>query len=198
MIIFGYATNRLNPISITQTTTTLKMDLDTETHFTLAYFIGFMLESICYGKHPPTMAFGSGTNLYAPSYIGIYCMIFAAFVRMRLKRTNNGSKALLYLITASFLACTAFIAVDVSASQTDASMGVIAASNTLYTCNDLILQVILVNFLTYVSVSTNDTSGFLFSIKIYRCWIMWRQPWVMVVPVLLTLAFLGDNLHNLN
>ena len=126
-------------------------------------------------------------------------MIFAAFVRMRLKRTNNGSKALLYLITASFIACTASLAVDVSAKQTDASMGVIAATNTLYICNDLILQVILVNFLTYDSVSTNDTSGFLFSIKIYRCWIMWpRQPWVMVVPILLTVAFLGDNLHNLN
>ena len=91
-------------------------------------------------------------------------MIFAAFVRMRLKRTNNGSKALLYLITANFIACTAQLAVNVSVSQTDASMGVIAASNTLYTCNDLILHLILVNFLTYNSVSTNDASGFPFSI----------------------------------
>ena len=168
-------------INITQTTTTLKMNLGTELHFTLDYFIGFMLESICYGKHCPTTALGSGTNLYAPSYIlGIYCMIFAAFVRMRLKRTNNGSKALLYLITANFIACTAHLAVDVTATQANASLGVMSASDALYMCNDLILQVILVNFLTYDQVSTNDASGFSFSIQIYRCRIMWRQPWVIL------------------
>ena len=33
--------------------------------------------------------------------------------------------------------------------------------------------------------------AFLFFIKIYRCWIMWHQPWVMVVPILLTLGFLS-------
>ena len=127
------------------------MNLGTELQCTLAYFIGFMLESIYYGKHPsrPTREFGSDPNLYAPSYIGIYCMIFAAFVRMRLKRTNNGSKALLYLITANFIACTAHLAVDVTTTQSNASLGVITASDALYICNDLILQVILVNFLTY-------------------------------------------------
>ena len=112
----------------------------------------------------PTTAFGSDTNLYAPSYIGIYCVIYVAFVRMRLKRSNNnGSKALLYLITASFIACTAHLAVDVTATQTNASIRKFFASNALYICNDLILQVILVNFLTYDSVSTNDASGFPFS-----------------------------------
>ena len=174
------------------------MNLCTELQFNFAFFIGFILKSICYGKHCPTTAFGSDTNLYAPSYIGIYCMIFAAFVRMRLKRTNNGSKALLYLITANFIVCTAHLAVDVTTTQSNRSLGVITASDALYICNDLILQVILVSFLTYDSVSTSDASGFPFSIQIYRCWIMWRQPWVMVVPILLTVAFLGDNLHNLN
>ena len=190
-------TNRLNPISITRNTTIHSMDLGIELQFTLACFIGFILESICYGKHPPTTASGSDPNLYAPSYIGIYCVIYAAFVRMRLKRTNNGSKALLYLSTANFIACTASLAVDATAHQTNPSTGVIAASNTLYMCNDLILQAILVNFLTYDTISTNDASGFPFS-KIYRCWIMWRQPWIMVVPILLTFAFLGVNLHNLH
>ena len=174
------------------------MKPDTVLQFFLGSLIGFMLESICFGKHCPTTAFGSDTNLYAPSHIGIYCVMYSAFVRIRLKRTNNRSKALLYLITANFIVCTAHLAVDVTAQQTDPSLGVFFASNTLYICNDLILQVILVNFLTYDSVSTNDASGFPFSIKIYRCWIMWHRPWVMVVPILLTLAFLGANLSNLN
>ena len=174
------------------------MDLGIELQYDLASFIGFMLENICYGKHRPTTAFGSDPNLYAPSCIGIYCVIFAAFVRMRLKRTNNGSKTLLYLITANFIVCTAYLAVDVPKSQMNASLEVIFASNALYTCSDLILQIILVNFLTYDSSFTNDASGYPFSIQIYRCWIMWRQPWVMVFPILLTLAFLGDNLHNLH
>ena len=30
------------------------MNLGTELQYTLASFIGFMLESICYGKHRPT------------------------------------------------------------------------------------------------------------------------------------------------
>ena len=171
------------------------MNLCTELQFNFAFFIGFILESICYGKHCPTTAFGSDSNLYAPSYIGIYCVIYAAFVRMRLKKTNYGPKALLYLITANFIACTAHLVVEAITSRTNASIGVFSASNALYICNDLILQVILVNFLTYDSVSTNDTSGFPFSIKIYRCWMMWRQRWIMVIPILLTLAFLGANLH---
>ena len=80
--------------------------------------------------------------------VGIYCMIFAAFVKIRLKKTNSGSKALLYLIIANFIACTAFIAVDVSASQTNASFGLVFVENVLYMCIDLFSQIILVNFLT--------------------------------------------------
>ena len=33
--------------------------------------------------------------------------------------------------------------------------------------------------------------------KLYRCWIMWRQPLVMVIPCLLSLAFLGAYLRKL-
>ena len=136
------------------------MNLGTELQYPLASFIGFMLESIFYGKHRPPTVLGSVTDLKA-RLIGIYCMIFAAFVRIRLKR-NNGSKALLYLVTADFIASTAFLAVDVTASQANPSIGVITASNTLYTCIDLISQIILVNFLTYDLVSTTDASGFSF------------------------------------
>jgi hypothetical protein len=126
-------------------------------------------------------------------------MIFAAFIRIRLKRKHDGSTALLYLVTANFIACSAYLAVDVTASQSIASLGVVFASNVLYTCVDFISQGILVTGeFSYISVHTTDASGFPFSIKIYRCWIIWRQPWVMVVPILLTLAFLGANLPNLN
>ena len=89
-------------------------------------------------------------------------MIFAAFVRIELKRTNNGSKVLLYLITADFIACTAFIAVDVAARQSNVSLGWVCVSNALYVCVDLVSQVTMVNFLTYDSVSTTDASGFPF------------------------------------
>ena len=88
-------------------------------------------------------------------------MIFAAFVKIRLKR-NNGSKALLYLVTADFIVSTAYLAVDVTANEEIESVGVMTASNTLYACIDLISQIILVNFLTYDLVSTTDASGFPF------------------------------------
>ena len=31
--------------------------------------------------------------------------------------------------------------------------------------------------------------------KLYRCWIMWLQPLVMVIPCLLSLAFIGADLQ---
>ena len=82
---------------------------------------------------------------------GIYLVIFSAFVRIRLKTTINGSKILLYLVTANFIACTAYLAVDVIANQTVVSSRVILASNALYTCVDFISQLILVNFHTIQS-----------------------------------------------
>ena len=89
-------------------------------------------------------------------------MIFAAFLRIRLKRTNSGSKALLFLVTANFIACTAFIAVDVTASQTNASLGLAFAANVIYMIIDLISQTILVNILSYIrfSLPLTDASGF--------------------------------------
>ena len=81
--------------------------------------------------------------------IGIYCMIFAAFVRIQLKRTSNKSKPLLYLVTANFVACTAYLAVDVIATRSDVCIEVSTVSNALYSCINLTSQVILVNSLTY-------------------------------------------------
>ena len=33
--------------------------------------------------------------------------------------------------------------------------------------------------------------------KLYRCWIIWRQPLVMIIPCFSSLAFLGASLHKL-
>jgi hypothetical protein len=84
-------------------------------------------------------------------------VIFAAFVRIHHKR--NGSKAvLLYLVAANFIACTAYLAVDITAYQTKA-LGWLLASNALYSYIDFISQVILVNFLSYGdSVPTTDAA----------------------------------------
>ena len=127
------------------------MNLGTELQFTLAYFISFILQSIFYGKRLPTKAFGSELT-FKCRVIGIYFMIFAAFVRIQYKRRNsNGplpvAKAfLVYLVSANFFACTAYLAVDITAYRTQA-LAWILASNALYTCIDFISQVILVNFL---------------------------------------------------
>ena len=181
------------------------MSLNSVFEFDLPSLIGFMLESICYGKHRPTESTTILRRHFAQAlifkrrFIGIYSVIFAAFIRIRLKRKNNGSKALLYLVTINFIACTAYLALDVSSSQMDISFGLTMASNALHTTIDFISQVILVNFFLHtisVSESTTgtDATDFPSLIKIYRCWIMWRKPWVMAVPMLLTLTFLGANL----
>ena len=125
------------------------MKIDTELQYPLASFIGFMLESICYGKNRSPIE----TLTIKRRPVGIYCMIFAAYVRIQLKRKHNGSKAtVLYLITANFIVCTAYLAVDVIANQANVSLGVLLASNSLYICVDFISQGILVNFFTNDSV----------------------------------------------
>ena len=35
------------------------------------------------------------------------------------------------------------------------------------------------------------THSFSVQIKIYRCWVMWRQPWIVFAPAIITLACLG-------
>ena len=61
-------------------------------------------------------------------------------------------------------------------------------NNALYTAIDFISQLILVSVLKYNSFSVNFLP---FRMKLYRCWIMWCQPLVMVIPCLLSLGFLG-------
>ena len=124
-------------------------------------------------------------------------MIFAAFIRIRLKR-NNGSKALLYLVTADFIVSTAFLALDVTASQVSATLLVITASNALYTCTDLISQIILVNFFTYI-VSTTDASGFSFlNIDIPMLDRLAPTMDYGCPDPVITCIFRYTNLHNLN
>ena len=120
------------------------MNLTSVLEYSLPFIIGFMLECICYGKHRPTTAFDSDTD----RLIGIYSVIFAAFIRIRLKRhrEDNGSRTLLYLVTANFIACTAYLALDLIVCTTNPSIGEELASNTLYTCIDFISQLTLVNY----------------------------------------------------
>ena len=96
--------------------------------------------------------------------------------KKRLKK-NDGTKALLYLITAR---CW-------RGREPDECILV----GALYIkCIDLISQVI---FSTSDTVFTTGASGFPFSIEKYGWWVMWRQPLVMAVPILLTFASLGAN-----
>ena len=94
--------------------------------------------------------------------IGMYCVIFAAFAGIQHKRSHNGSKViLLFLVTANFIACTAYLAVDLTSYQKN-TLGWLLASDALYTTVDLISQVILVKFFTYdtYTVPTTDASVF--------------------------------------
>ena len=98
-----------------------------------------------------TTTFGSELT-FKRRLIGIYFVIFAAFVRIQYRRRDSNGPLpvarafLVYLVSANFIACTAYLAVDITAYRTQA-LGWILASNALYTCVDFISQVILVNFL---------------------------------------------------
>ena len=68
------------------------------------------------------------------------------------------------------------------------------AVNALYTAVDFISQIILVSIFN-IQISRLISPPFL--MKLYRCWIMWRQPLVMVIPCIISLAFLGAYLQKL-
>ena len=67
-------------------------------------------------------------------------------------------------------------------------------NNALYTAIDFNTQLILVSVL---NIQIFLASIYVFLMKLYRCWIMWRQPLVMVIPCILSLAFLGANLQTI-
>ena len=73
----------------------------------------------------------------------------------------------------------------------------VIANNALYTAIDFISQLILVSVLQLSYILYRLMSFFpplLLNEKLYRCWIMWHQPLVMVIPSILSIAFLGAHL----
>jgi len=119
---------------------------------------------------------------------GLYCLIFGLYWRIQLKRAERSKGVLLYALTTNFILCTAYFVIGIIQVQflitslvlqensLDSAVNWITiAANSLYTAIDFISQAIL----------------------IYRCWIMWRQPLVMVLPCLFTLAFLATALTTL-
>jgi len=112
---------------------------------------------------------------------GLYCLIFGIYWKIQLRRADRWKGVLLYMLTVNFILCSAYFIIFIIQTQFDITMSVLnentlesavawmtIANNFLYTAIDLISQLIL----------------------LYRCWIMWRQPLVMVIPCILSLAFL--------
>jgi len=137
---------------------------------------------------PPPLVFEFIGVVFTAILYGLYCLIFGLYLQIQLKRTGRWKGVLPYAITASFILCTAYFIILIIQDQFDITMAVLnedtfesadnwlgVANNALYTAIDFISQLIL----------------------LYRCWIMWRQPLVMVIPSLLSLAFLGTALTTL-
>ena len=102
------------------------------------------------------------TEPLSASHTGNYCVIFAAFLGIKFKRTNNassGSTALLCLVTADFIACTVYLSVQVIINQNIIPLEMFFVSNALYICVDLISQITMVNVLTYDSTYITDARG---------------------------------------
>jgi len=135
----------------------------------------------------PPLVFNVVGIVFTAILYGLYCLIFGLYWRIQFKRADRWNSVLLYALTASFILCTAYFIIDIIQVQLIITNNVlqedswstydwlVIASNALYTCIDLISQFIL----------------------LYRCWIMWRQPLVMIIPCLLSLAFLVTALTTL-
>jgi hypothetical protein len=120
--------------------------------------------------------------------IGLYCLIFGFYWRIQLRRADRWKGVFFYALTVEFILCTVYFIITIIQDQFFITMAVLnedsldsavawmtIANNALYTSIDFISQLIL----------------------LYRCWIMWRQPLIMVVPCILSLAFLVTALTTL-
>jgi len=134
---------------------------------------------------PPPLVFLFIGIVFTAILYGFYCVIFGLYWRIQLKRTDRWNGVLLYAFNAMFILVSAYFIVNVvqvqfyitSAVLNDDSLDSAAswltiATNALYTAIDFISQLIL----------------------LYRCWIMWRQPLVMVIPCILSISFLVTTL----
>jgi len=130
---------------------------------------------------PPPLVFNYIGVVFTAILYGLYCLIFGLYWRIQLKRTDRWKGVLLYPLTASFLLCTAYFIISIIQLQFVITMSVLqedtfglavvwmtVANNAVYIAIDFISQLIL----------------------FYRCWIMWHKLYIMVVPCILSLAFL--------
>ncbi|KAF8798615.1 hypothetical protein BYT27DRAFT_6897033 [Phlegmacium glaucopus] len=125
------------------------------------HFFGIVLQSICFG---------------------IYCVIFTLYLRIQLNRPERWKGLLLYALALNFILCTAYFIIEIVHVQFFIDIVVLGgdpflwgssawlnvSADALYIAIDFISQAIL----------------------FYRCWVMWRQLWVLVVPAIISIAFL--------
>jgi len=129
----------------------------------------------------PPLVFDFIGIVFTAILYGLYCLIFGLYWQIQLKRADRWKGILLYALTVNFILCTMYFIIGIIQVQFRITMEVLnetslipavewmtIANNFLYTAIDLISQLIL----------------------LYRCWIMWRQPLIMVIPCILSLAFL--------
>jgi len=129
----------------------------------------------------PTLVFQFLGVVFSAILYGLYCLIFGLYWRIQFKRADRRNGVLLYALNVIFVLCTAYFIITIIQTQFFITESVLnieslnsaldwltVANNGLYTAIDFISQLIL----------------------LYRCWIMWRQPLVMVIPCFLSLAFL--------
>jgi len=138
---------------------------------------------------PPPLVYDFLGIVFQAILYGLYCLIFGLYWRIQLKRADRWKGILLYALTTNFILCTMYFIISIIQVQFFITMDVLnedtyvsavnwmtIANNFLYTAIDFISQLIL----------------------LYRCWIMWRQPLVMVIPCLISLAFLVTALTTLS
>jgi len=136
----------------------------------------------------PPLVFDFIGVVFTAILYGLYCLLFGLYWRIQLKRADRWKGVFFYALTANFILCTAYFIISIILVQFYITMSVlnedslesaaswmVIANNALYTAIDFITQLIL----------------------LYRCWIMWRQPLVMVIPSILSLAFLATALTTL-
>jgi len=136
----------------------------------------------------PPLVFDFIGIVFTAILYGLYCLIFGLYWRIQLKRADRWKGVFIYALTLSFILCTAYFIIGIIQVQFLITMAMLnddsldsvlgwttIANNALYTAIDFISELIL----------------------LYRCWIMWRQPLVMVIPCILSLGFLVTALTTL-
>jgi len=137
----------------------------------------------------PPLVFDFIGIVFAAILYGLYCLIFGLYWRIQLKRADRWRGVLLYALTLNFILCTIYFILTIIQVQFRITMAVLN-EDSLVSAVDWVT--IVVNFL-YTAIDFISQL-----ILLYRCWIMWRQPLVMIIPCLISLAFLVTALTTLS